>query len=498
MSLKAILKELKNKFVKNFEWAFVCFLTIILSITCLIGLSLGRSAVFNAYNNSTANITSIQRFCNTILSLPSPLSQIKIVSASFSMFLIILSILLPKKDCLRLNKWPGILFSSLRIENSFKKSDRMITACIYVIISYQVINATIDKLLSVRSLSFNDPTGLSTLLFQVIDVILIGLRYFPILISTKTSNNFLRFLTAIYMLVDIGFETYYEAVCNTVLFTISRAFLSSNQFSIIIYIIYISLYMLPNILLSNFLAVRLTIDSVTKTFKKPKSNPLNNNLDNVTELITLSKDMDLFYSECDIKYCQDLFRKKNPNQLFTTSERRSYLSGLFESLCYSIKNGFKNTIYDPYSNFRFTIRFVSAHVVSVLVVYCISMIIFIVNYGMIEDALLMNIKDTSANTSGIIFCQIKIIPCVDNKIFGLLSPAENIDTKIALWLYLLLPLFISFFIYSVQIIFGINNYKRDYLMLCKGRNYHIPSRHMLTKLEIAVSSFHFCGLIVGK
>jgi hypothetical protein len=125
-------------------------------------------------------------------------------------------------------------------------------------------------------------------------------------------------------------------------------------------------------------------------------------------------------------------------------------------------------------------------------VYLITLSLAAININFTEKALFNQMPAHVPNRSALIFCQIKFVVCSEQgKLFYLFDPVQEIDIIGAIWALITIPLITSVLICILQIISGINNYKRDYLFLSKGKNPFISNRSLIDNQQIGVILYYF-------
>ena len=103
------------------------------------------------------------------------------------------------------------------IISPYKKNNRFYSAVIYGIIAFdvmEIVQSAISKTSSadVFSKYVQDPSGLFKLLIRLVEMFVAALRYYPPLIAFN-SNSFIIYSTsALYMLTDLGINSYVESI----------------------------------------------------------------------------------------------------------------------------------------------------------------------------------------------------------------------------------------------------------------------------------------------
>jgi len=144
-----------------------------LAISAILTIALFQYEEYLKTINGQFNL--IPRKCQRI-----KLANIDIISSSISFSITLTFIIFSKRVSFMRKKFRYRNFALPAISSSWNKNDRFNSCLIYGIIGYQVFslvqnslsgNTDYDKLLNL-----NDVTGLSTLLVQMVEVLLIGLR----------------------------------------------------------------------------------------------------------------------------------------------------------------------------------------------------------------------------------------------------------------------------------------------------------------------------------
>lgn len=114
-------------------------------------------------------------------------AQIDIISSPTAIALIILYILLYKRRVFLRNKFRYRNVGLPMMVSCLNKTDRLFSAFTYGLIAFSVYNivrysigsnASVNKLVQVK-----DPTGIISLLYSVLQMFLLGIRYYPVLVG---------------------------------------------------------------------------------------------------------------------------------------------------------------------------------------------------------------------------------------------------------------------------------------------------------------------------
>ena len=185
-------------------------LSFILSIICLsVVAGLQASNIHLFRHNKTVKIEAARSLCKTIY-----FSNFNIISHPIAAMLIIFYMFIFwRRTCCVKYCWGRPAFPN--IVHPFKKRDRLMTACVYAIIAYEIMNIVKDAILDrhanyIYAKMVPDPTGLFRLLMRCIEMLTAAMRYYPPMIAFSANSILVYGTSSLYMLVDIGNNIYVE------------------------------------------------------------------------------------------------------------------------------------------------------------------------------------------------------------------------------------------------------------------------------------------------
>ena len=175
------------------------FLSCFLALCAIVSTTLLQYDEYFAYiNDRNDYIASSKEFCHKIL-----FYNIDLVSTPIAGFLIIIYILLYKRRVLWVNKIKYRNVGMPMMVSLWSKNDRRFSAFTYGLIAFNIYTVVRNSLRGSASAhlitSFKDPSGILALLLKVVDMILIGVRYYPVLVAYRVNSFFVTSTTAIYM-----------------------------------------------------------------------------------------------------------------------------------------------------------------------------------------------------------------------------------------------------------------------------------------------------------
>ena len=120
----------------------------------------------------------------------------------------------------------------------FKKYNRLSNAFLYCIMAFQVVqivdNIFEENFIALLTKDIKDPTGILKFLLRIVEVFIIGLRYYPLLVAFY-SNTFMIYLTsALYMMIDLAMTVFTQGLYCSLYYTLlfkSVLKLNKNQCS---------------------------------------------------------------------------------------------------------------------------------------------------------------------------------------------------------------------------------------------------------------------------
>ena len=129
-------------------------------------------------------IEDSKKFCND-----STVGNIEYVTTSIATTLIFFYILLYKRRVAMRNKFEFRNIGLPMITSLWNKSDRFFHCFTYGLIAFNVFSVIISE---APINSKNDPTGILYILYQLVTVLVVGARYYPILVGKRLSIYYLK------------------------------------------------------------------------------------------------------------------------------------------------------------------------------------------------------------------------------------------------------------------------------------------------------------------
>ena len=157
-------------------------------------------------NGRNDYIDQTRSFCNAI-----QVSSIDIISTPISAALIILYIVLYKRRVFLRYKFKYRNIGLPMIFSCWSKNDRLLSSFTYGLIAFNIFNlfrlAITGNGNNASLLPFKDPSGILAILIKVAEVIMIGLRYYPILVGKQYFAAYLELYKISYITSASSFAT---------------------------------------------------------------------------------------------------------------------------------------------------------------------------------------------------------------------------------------------------------------------------------------------------
>ncbi|CAF1032001.1 unnamed protein product [Rotaria sordida] len=375
------------------------------------------------------------------------------------------------KQCLDMcDRRPGLLPP---IE-PFRTGNRFTTATVFGIIAYEVLKIFEELLFNAGQPAHQGV--LVELLERIAVVILVGLRYYPVLASLQLRNIVARFFSCLYILCDIVYTIVREGSC--------MGFLPlSGQYTVLEeaklrrelgtwFIIYGLIKNIPHFFFLSYigaeLCVRFVYDSIYVPVKKKKS-------------IWSAPIAQLDESEFAKYYVTKLFRRNRPTSQIIIRQNPntdSLIDYEHETNQQNVINQsrikkFFDFFYYWDDDFRFTTIATCTYTVAIVFLYylaCTFVFLYI------------------ARTTGHI-----------SFIRSYIEHSANVelDDSFTLKREIILSAIITAIIYGFQLFIGMQNYKKHKLQLYKGIYVDVPSADNFKRSSIASNSVHYSGFLVG-
>ncbi|CAF1562766.1 unnamed protein product [Rotaria magnacalcarata] len=358
----------------------------------------------------------------------------------------------------------------------FRTSNRFTTATVFGILAFEVLKIFEELLFT----SMDAFTG--DILFELIEriavVVLVGVRYYPVLASLQLRNVVSRFFIALYILGDIAYSIVREGSCMGFLpssryySTIEEAKLRMELGSW--FIVYGLIKTSPHFIFLSYigaeLCVRFGYDSVYVPIKK--------NLSIWTAPVVQQDEL-----EFSKYYVTKLFRKnqKLKQQAYQRMTPLAKRTGdvttnrpTEEEMKKSpLKKFFAQYIYRWDEDFRFTTIATCTYTVAIVFLYYVACT-FVFLY-------------ISRTTGHISFIRYYLESTLDIEFKGFFSLRAEI-----IWSAVL-----AFILYGFQLFLGMQNYKKHKMELFRGIFDDVPSPSNFKPNSIVSKSVHYSGFLVG-
>ncbi|CAF3690473.1 unnamed protein product [Rotaria sordida] len=356
----------------------------------------------------------------------------------------------------------------------FRTTNRFTTATVFGILSFEVL-----KIFEELLFSAGDPLNhgvLVELIERIAIVILVGVRYYPVLASLQLRNVISRLFICLYILGDIVFAIIREGSCMGFL-PLSRYYSSIEEAKLRMelgtwFIVYGLIKTTPHFIFLSYigaeLCVRFAYDSVYVPLKKKQS---------IWTASVVQQDE----FEFSKYYVTKLFRRnleekqQRYQKIMSSNDLNNQLHGIpsKKKVYPSRVKKFFNWIYPWHEDFRFTTIATCTYTVALVFLYYLACT-FVFLY----------VSRTTGHTA---FIRYYIESTLNIEIKGLFSLRLEIITSAI----------IAFIIYAFQLFLGIQNYKKHKLDLYKGIYEDVPSPANFKPNSIVSKSVHYSGFLVG-
>lgn len=158
-------------------------LSVILSLSVLSSIALLQYDEYVAYiNKRIGYINETKAFCQRLI-----FTNIDTISTPIAGLLVILYVLIYKRRVFLRNEFRYRNVGLPMMVSCWNKSDRLFSAFTYGLIAFNVfgiVKSSIDGSNNLISIwNVNDPTGLLDLLYKIVQMFLVGIRYYPVLVG---------------------------------------------------------------------------------------------------------------------------------------------------------------------------------------------------------------------------------------------------------------------------------------------------------------------------
>jgi hypothetical protein len=448
------LKSLKQKkSIRSYKTSLILIiLSSILSLVSIISISILQYSNYRAFiTNNTNLINKTEAYCF----LRS--NYIDFVSTPISLVLILIYILLFKRRIFWRNKFRYRNVGLPMIVSCFNKTERLYTCLVYGLISlnvFEIIKSNLEGNSNYSKLvHLNDYTGILRILFNIVEIMIIGLRYYPLLVANRVDSLLINFTSVLSILIDFLANIYKYGQCESISSEDVTIYQVENY--IVYYIIYKFLFALPFTIISSILLIEQIYKTICSVIDCIKFRNISSREDDsfCCKLFDLKDDNEFIYSEYDYKYVNSL------------------LSNKYQS---NNKNIIKKYIYDWDTNFKFTSRFLNTITVAMITLYY-----FFINFG---------------------YYFIIYSTALVNLIVNVLTSDEKDQKNLAntLRLISILPIFLSLIICIVQLFLLVRETRTYLIQLYKGKCEFLKFVNRKKMIDEAVSNhFSFGGFLVG-
>ncbi|CAF1325642.1 unnamed protein product [Adineta steineri] len=357
----------------------------------------------------------------------------------------------------------------------FRTANRFTTATVFGILAFEVL-----KIFEEVAFSTADPSHhgvLIDLVQGIAVVILVGLRYYPVLASLQLRNVVPRFFISLYMLGDIAYTIVREGSCMGFL-PLSKYYSAVEEAKLRMelgtwFIIYGLIKNTPHFIFLAYIGaelwVRFVYDSIYVPLRKNQS-------------IWISPVAQPDEFEFSKYYVKKLFRRNLALAQINYSKKKVNIDELDdheheaevqkEASKTRVKD-FIRSIYTWDEDFRFTTMATCTYAVAIVFLYylaCTFVFLYI-----------------SRTTGHFAFLRFYLESMLNIEIKGLFS----------LKLEIIMSAIITVIIYACQLFVGMKNYKLHRKDLYKGIYENIPSPANFKPNSIASKSVHYSGFLVG-
>lgn len=167
----------------NVRSKLVFFLSSFLCISAVLTIGLLQYDEYFAFiNDRNDYIQNTKSLCKKI-----DISNIDIIATPIAGFLVILYIFIYKRRVFLRDKFRYRNFGIPMMVSLWNKTDRLFSAFTYGLIAFNVfgiVKGSLDGTNTLKNIStIKDPTGLLALLYKVLQMFIVGIRYYPILVG---------------------------------------------------------------------------------------------------------------------------------------------------------------------------------------------------------------------------------------------------------------------------------------------------------------------------
>lgn len=497
-------------------------LSMIFSLSAIGSIGILQFDEYFAFiNDRTSYIQSSKGFCRSI-----NLANINIISTTIAGVLLIFYVVLYKRRVFLRDKFKYRNFGLPMMTSMWSKKDRSLYCITYGLIAFNIFTVVRDNLLdnnNTKLLQVKDPSGIASLLIKVITIMLIGVRYYPILVAFRANTFVINISSALYMWIDFVLNIYYYGKCESIT-NESEDDKEETARRLWYFIGYKVLSAIPFSVFSSFVLITLTYKSIINLFDyilSSRSYLSKLRLQETSKdtfmcsFFNVNDDHEVIYNKYDVDYVMRLLTPSvvvgysrrqiiNDNKLkYAVIEKNIKESKIMKLI--------RKHIYDWDPSFRFTARFVSTVTVGLVslyyfflfLLYEITMTITMIASYLPDDSKLKVEEGQLTINIGDILCSISDSICIPSlQEYGPIplpipSKFYNIgfSLKASTLILFILPLFVALFLTLFQVFLFVRETKTFLIELYKGKCEYVSTR--LSKESIASSSSHFGGYFVG-
>ena len=176
----------------------IFFLSVLLSVSAIASISILQYDEYFAFVNDRSDyINATKSFCSAV-----NISNIDVVSTPIAAVLLLVFIVLYKRRVFLRDRFKFRNIGLPMIIPIWNKTDRLYSGFTYGTIAFNIFNVVRNYLSSNSNLNlipFKDPSGLMQLVIKIVEVLLIGIRYYPVLVAYRANSFIICLLTSIYM-----------------------------------------------------------------------------------------------------------------------------------------------------------------------------------------------------------------------------------------------------------------------------------------------------------
>ncbi|CAF4063529.1 unnamed protein product, partial [Adineta steineri] len=391
---------------------------------------------------------------------------------AFSLILIFSWSLKREEHCLKMCDGRPALIPPIE---PFRTGNRFTTATTFGILAFEVLKI-FEGLLFSTGLPLHQGV-LIELLERIALVILVGLRYYPVLASLQLRNIVVRCFSCIYIICDMIYTIVREGSCMGYLplsghYTLLEEAKLRKELGTW-FIVYGLIKNIPHFFLLSYLTAELCIrciyDSIYIPFKKKTSiwiSPIVQSDESEFAKYYVTKLFRRNTQSIPITSCQNL--NTNPDNL----DDHVHEADLQNKMNQSRVKKFFDSIYQSDDDFRFTTIATCTYTVAIVFLYYLACT-FVFLY----------LSRTTGHISYLKF-YIETTFDIDLGVFSL-----NLE--------IIVSVIFTVIIYGCQLFIGMQNYKRHKLQLYRGIYVDVPSIINFKPSSIASNSVHYSGFLVG-